>query len=354
MMSTRMRARAMAAILVAMAALIAFAPTAGAAKPRTVHQAARVMADISGKATDGFHFVVFTVNRAVALSLYKRAGRLGLTNVSYSAFDQDLSSLANGRLDIKIGGRGHFRGHFVAKSTKVQKPRKRCTGDPTTTEDGYFIGSFVFHGERGYTTIQAPREGGSIIHQGATDCRIPAGPGRHAKNGNVAGEKAEKAAERDEYRFLAGDRKADLVLQADREQVPPGSNSPALTTFDVSATGDKVGAFDVYRSAFIFDTSAASGLLTPNQQEPLAEATLEPPAPFSGSATFRLEGRKTASWTGDLAVELPGAGKLALTGTNIYAGACEGPRNCTETLPGRLGALIEGGGQGVVEDQSIY
>lgn len=358
MISAGMRGRAIAAVLVATAALIVFAPAAGAVKTRTVHQAAHVMAEIGGKATNGFHFIVYTFKRSVVLSLYHRAGQQGMTIVGYSASHQALSGLAKGRLDIKIGDRGHFRGHLVAKATKVQKPRKGCTGEPTMAENGYFVGSFIFHGERAYTTIEAQREGGSIIRQGATDCRIPAESGRPAKNSKGAEERAEKAAERDEYRLIAGDRKADLVLEASREEVPPGPNSAVLTAFDVSAKGDKVGAFDVYRSAFVFDTrhDAASSLLTPNRQEPLAEATLEPPAPFSGSATFRLEGRKTAIWTGDLAVELPGAGKLPLTGPKIYAGACEGATNCTETLPGRLGDLIEGGGgfTGSFETQSVY
>jgi hypothetical protein len=113
----------------------------------------------------------------------------------------------------------------------------------------------------------------------------------------------------------------------------------------VTAEAPKVGAFDVHRSAFVVDAGpdAASTLLTPNQQEPLAEAVIEPPAPFSGSATFHLEGPKKASWTGNLAVELPGAGKVPLTGDEIYAGACRGQKNCTATLPTPLAELLEGG-----------
>ena len=64
------------------------------------------------------------------------------------------------------------------------------------------------------------------------------------------------------------------------------------------------------RLVFEFGPGAASTFQVPNLAEPLTEATLEPPAPFSGSATFHLDTPKTASWTGDLAVELPGLGKL--------------------------------------------
>lgn len=47
-------------------------------------------------------------------------------------------------------------------------------------------------------------------------------------------------------------------------------------------------------------------------------ATINPPAPFSGSATFQREGRRT-SWRGDLRVDFPGRPGVALTGQGIRA-----------------------------------
>jgi hypothetical protein len=333
----------MAASLMAMAALLVFAPGAGAAK--TVHQRAHLFGLLSGKATNGFSFSLFTFDHMAVLSLYGVTGHEAGATVNYFAVrPQRLRSLAGGRIDLKIGNRGHFRGHFVTNSTKVEEPEKNCTGDPSKTEEGYFAGSFVFHGERGYTTVQAPHVSGAIIRRGAIDCRVEASPGGHPEGSKKAKEISEKAAEMDEYRLVAGERSGDLILQATREQAPPGSKN-AMSTFEVTSEGPAVGAFMVYRRAFVFDSGrdAATNFLTPNQQEPLTEATIEPPAPFSGSATFRLEGPKTASWTGDLAVELPGAGKLPLTGDNVYAGACRGRSNCTKTLPKPLSELLEAG-----------
>jgi hypothetical protein len=343
MISAVLRARASAAILVA-AAVLAFAPAAGAAK--TVHQRAHLFAELSGKATNGFSFFLFSFDHSAVLSLTGLTGRHGSGTVNYSAFKRrELSSLADGRIDLKIGGRGHFHGRLVTKSTKTEEPEKGCKGNPSTTEEGFFVGSFVFHGERGYTTIQAPRASGAIIRRGAIDCQITTGPGRHSGSSKKGQQASEKAAEMDEFRLVAGKRKGDLVLLATREQVPPGSKH-TMSTFEVTAEGPKVGAFDVYRSAFVVDTGsdAGSNFLTPNQQEPLAEAVIEPPAPFSGAATFQLEGPKKASWNGDLAVELPGAGKLPLTGDELYAGACRGHSNCTATLPRPLSELLEAGG----------
>jgi hypothetical protein len=46
----------------------------------------------------------------------------------------------------------------------------------------------------------------------------------------------------------------------------------------------------------------------------LRTATVSPPAPFDGSATFRREAPRRNRWTGDLTVDLPGRADTPLTG----------------------------------------
>jgi hypothetical protein len=336
---------ATAATILAAAALIGLAAPVGAIAAKTYHQRARTSAGFFAHATHGFSLYLLATDRLVIFSVHKDAQGQGEQSVDYLHLGRDRAdAIDRGRLDVEVGGLGHFRGHFVATSTKTEKPGSGCTGDPTVTEEGYFVGSFVFHGERGYTSLHASREQGLITRQGATECRVAKEPRNRRHQGKRAEESTEKAAEEDEYRLVAADAEAHVVLQASREQVPPGPGNGATTTFQVSARGDKAGPFLVSHRAAIFDThGAAATFLTPNEAEPLAEATLEPPAPFSGSATFQLETPKTASWTGDLAVELPGLGKLPLTGKKIYAGACRGHTHCTKTLPRQLQVLLEAG-----------
>jgi hypothetical protein len=350
----------MAAILVA-AALLVFAPAASAVKSETYHQKAEVVAELGGEGTNGFGFNLFTFDRGVVLTFSRPAGRIGLEDVGYYAVDRHgLGGLKDGRIYIKVGDRGHFRGHFVTKSTKVQKPSRNCKGDPTTTEEGYFAGSFVFHGELGYTTVHARRAKGSISRLGATDCRAPAETGGKKSHGPEHQEIGRGTQGLDEISLLAADRKADVVFQARREPATK-AEGPAAAIFQVTESGDRVGPFLVSRSAFIFDIGrgAGSSFLLPKPQEPLAEQIVEPPAPFFGSATFKLAGPKKASWTGDLAVELPGGGKLPLTGDELRAGACRGAKDCTETLPPRLAEMLEAdnsyyvGGEATAELQTI-
>jgi hypothetical protein len=56
--------------------------------------------------------------------------------------------------------------------------------------------------------------------------------------------------------------------------------------------------------------------------DPAGEAIVNPPSPFSGSATFRRESRKESKWSGDLKVDLPGFGTVPLTGRGAQATLC--------------------------------
>lgn len=70
------------------------------------------------------------------------------------------------------------------------------------------------------------------------------------------------------------------------------------------------GGVPIERSVNIVATSGAF------RHRGLRSATVSPPAPFSGSATFRREGHKT-SWRGNLRVDFPGRPNVALTGDGL-------------------------------------
>jgi hypothetical protein len=73
-----------------------------------------------------------------------------------------------------------------------------------------------------------------------------------------------------------------------------------------------------------FTVSSPTG--TPN------EAVVDPPAPFAGSATFKLESSTVADWSGDLRIDLPLLGEVHLTEPSFWSMLCEG-LTCTNTAP---------------------
>jgi hypothetical protein len=332
------RAKAIATALTATAVLLALVLPAGAlGAGHFYRQPASVDAELHLRGTNGFGFIAFAFGDTAVVSVSKRVSRFGEESVIYYAHGRH-PAFADGLLQMKLGRQGQFRGRFVAESTETQKMPARCSGDPTTIETGFFVGSFNFHGERGYSSVHSRRERGSVTRQGAIRCRIPSEAGRH--EGKQGGKEAKESADH-EFRLIAGDGKAQLVFQASREE-PAQLQGHSTASFEVSADGDKAGAFEVSRSAFVFEfpSRAAPKFQVPNLAEPLAEAIVEPPAPFSGAATFHLDDPQTASWSGDLVVDLPGLGKLPLTGAKIAAGLCH-DSHCTKTLPEPLQRLLE-------------
>jgi hypothetical protein len=342
-----MRAKTIAAGLALCATVALVLPGGALASGGHVRRPPVVFAYLSLPGSHGFDFTLFLLpHRAVDLSASNFLPGTGDESVSYSSAARGTPSggLRGRELNLRFGRLGHFRGHLVTKSTKTMKPERGCTGEPTIEENGVFVGSFDFHGERGFTELDATRAQGAITRSGAQRCVETS---MRPRPGREKARRAIEAKEREgEFRLLAGNEAAGYNVQVDRRE-GRGASKPASVT--VSATSNETaGALQVNRSASVqmSGPTASSILQIPDPAAPLAEATLQPPTPFSGAATFASDSPQSASWTGDLAVSLPGAAPLALTGTGIEAGACEGASDCTKTLPELLQLQLERSGGG--------
>jgi len=338
------RAKTIAALLAATAIVGALAAPAGAsaAKPRRFRQKPSVSTELRMRGTHGFRVDLSTVDAGgVSLSATRGAET---ASANYFSLKRHLRNAFHaGRLNVKVGHLGHFRGRFVPTSTEEERLEPGCKGVRPTVEKGFFVGSFDFRGERGYTAVHSHRVRGTVTRRPGGVCTYP---GRlwHVSPHQA---KVEKERRRNEFHLVAADEKANVLFQARREEAT--KDEPPQTTFQVSIRGKRVGDFQVSYFAvdFGFEAEPETTFQVPNLAEPLAEATLAPSAPFSGSATFRLENPKSATWTGDLEVELPGLGKVPLTGGDIDAGLCKGT-SCTKTLPKDLQPVLEAPGDVIV------
>lgn len=169
-------------------------------------------------------------------------------------------------------------------------------GRTTSYEAVRFSGNFEFHGEGGYTEAAsaAPTEFTRFFH--APICSVGGG-------GEVAGGRQPGARLR--LRSLGGGPRFELQANKNR----PDKRS----RFEVDVREER-GAISISRHVEVWLGATAF------QYDPLLEtATLQPPAPFSGSANFYRRLAPENRWSGNLTVDLPGRLGLPLTGPGVQA-----------------------------------
>jgi hypothetical protein len=84
--------------------------------------------------------------------------------------------------------------------------------------------------------------------------------------------------------------------------------------FFIAGTSERVGALHIGRSVFVEGPSAS---FEPSAD--LSSATVKPPKPFSGTASFVRNLDGSTEWSGTLSVALPGAQSTALAGPAFEA-----------------------------------
>jgi hypothetical protein len=324
-----------------MAAVLALAaPGAASAKPRTYKVPPSTLQLLQLRGTHGYRLNLTVEDHGLALlSASDYSSRPALAFVTYST--RKHPHTAPDTLHLKLGDEGSFRGRFVAKATKREAVSAPCKGEPSVVEEGFFVGEFDFHGAGGFTEAHRARAAGSVIRSAAQVCH---GPRRNprAEEQTIYDEPEEEARE---VRLIAGRQSGLPLFQALRYEEPTvGESVPPSTSFVGSAARTSHGV--QITSDIVLLAARDEAFKLANPLEPLAGATVTPPAPFSGSATFTPGAPPASRWIGDLAVELPIFGGVALTGPAIVAGICVTPGHCTKTLPPKLRPLGSGGSDG--------
>jgi hypothetical protein len=214
-------------------------------------------------------------------------------------------------LEARFGKLGRISFDFKpTRTVRVTPPPAGCRGGPERLVEGVFTGSAHFHGERGYTTIDAARVKGQEEYLPELTCSFRAGrvSGReHRPPSPFSGlDKLERESEIGHVAVLqAKGNQHELAAIATS---PPKAQAKSAAYFFAAVEErrkhlriSRVAAVKAPPAAFTFDHEAGT-------------ATLTPPAPFTGTATFQRTGKEAKTWTGSLAVSLLGAAPIRLAG----------------------------------------
>jgi hypothetical protein len=198
------------------------------------------------------------------------------------------------KIKADLGALGRIDVEFQPSGAKGSKA---CEGEEIPYDKGSYVGTIEFHGEEGYTDLSATRArftleplinslcGGFTIFQESSSPHLP-GAGLNAK---------------------ARLRNGSIALKASQ-------NHPGARVSVRAEIKEKRGEVQLLRevglsypaSAFHFDPK-------------LRSASLNPPAPFSGSAVFHRHAKPANRWTGSLSVDFPGRSNVSLAGARFRA-----------------------------------
>lgn len=230
-----------------------------------------------GKASNGYKFAISGSDTNVGLFLTK-----GGANVNYSTAGGKFSTK---KISADLGQFGSVKLKFKPKGDpkKVGVP-KNCSGKPGKRQVGKWAGKIKFKGEGGFTRIDArSAKGYQIKYPKITDCGDGGGsPGKYA--------------------FLSASNSEGVSFSAGKTE-KSGDN-------DFSASvSESSGGISIFR--FVNSTKGEF-----DYDKNLNSATVEPAAPFKGSASFDAgEG----TFKGNLSVDLPGRKNVALAGDDFFA-----------------------------------
>jgi hypothetical protein len=281
----------------AIAALLVSAPLAlaRAAEPATIQ--------FDLPADHGLHAQLETFDGEVTLK-FERKGRA----VSYETAGEATAA----GLKVQFGKLGKIDVAFEPTGTIEEGPPKGCSGPPSILGKGDFVGTISFTGERDFVHVEASRVNGILDVEREAEWKCPGRGGPEFRPS--APRRSSVWLER---RSEAGSEPATLAAKesgcrcyfaayARRDRHGRGP------TFFVGVRSEEREAMKIVRgtyaragaSTFVFDHAAGT-------------ATVRPPAPFSGHASFARHPHSPALWKSTLRIPLLGAEPLSFDGPQV-------------------------------------
>lgn len=245
------------------------------------------------KASNGYSITVLAMERRsdgqgflLIFASSEKAGVFYSTKAKVTAegIEADLGRLGRIDVDLKLSGRKKVERSSVCDPESVKFP------------GGRYEGTIEFRGEEGYTRASATRV--PLILSPYLNILCP-GDGGEGLGPGLPGAR---------LRVFARGQARRLSLQVN-------ANRPGARMFYEALTEEIRDGIEISR--------AVEGVVPGSSfdYDPLLRtATLDPPAPFSGSASFHRNALPANRWTGNLAIDFPGRSNVPLTGAAVRAG----------------------------------
>jgi hypothetical protein len=171
----------------------------------------------------------------------------------------------------------------------------KCGREKVSFDSGRYEGKIEFHGEEGYTDVVATSVPGSIDYWLAEACGATFSGGSY---GNPRARGAELYI-----------RNPALGPEMSVSKSRPGAVvriSVGVSEYNDGIAIERFTSLRIPAGDFTFDRR-------------LRTATVRPPAPFAGAASFDRGKKAGQRWSGDLTVDMPGRADVPLTGSALRA-----------------------------------
>lgn len=245
------------------------------------------------EASGGYKVGVSTSGSGVMLQVW-RGQKEGQTVSAYIA----RGVAAPERLQATFGKLGKISMRFRESRNRTWRGKRRsCRGKHRFIKrHGVFVGNLRFRGEDGYVSVRLHRAKGAVVTE-LDKCRDRpsfAFPLLESIFFFFEPEESLLALARDGV-----DSNAFFALKGRRKTLFGAVNEESR------------GKLAIMRVAFLRSSS------TLRVNEAVTAASVSPPAPFHGTGRYRAAPDGSATWSGDLSVNFPGAPRFPLTGPDF-------------------------------------
>jgi hypothetical protein len=280
------------------ATVLTISPVASAEAGDFIWPAER-RSQLTVQGTRGFEVTIQRV--AGHVELYASSGQAAAIYVVRSE-----DAPGNG-IEAAFPGRGRISVRFHP-SGPVKREPAFCGDRAPVRQNGVFSGVIRFAGEREFTRVAVENGRGFVYHSFKEVC----------KDGDDGDSRSPP------FYFLqesarSGGRETSFTATKPIDETAFGESASYFASQNERRHGMLIARIAVANAAS--ETFAIAGL--PNRPE---SATIAPPHPFSGTASFHASPGGRAEWEGTLAVDLPGAGTVKLTGPLFRPELCRGRR----------------------------